>query len=567
MSALSATTASPRSAPPEPKPRWRSNFAALLALLFAAVLCRIPVLINAGGVHADAAIIGLQAQHILRGEWSWFIWGTNYQGSVDPLLVALGFAIGGATPLTLMLVPLVGHLLLLGFTFATLRRHLTLALACAATLPVVFTPQAINGVALYAPRQWAITLVIAAIWLLDGAGELRRALPRYALGAALGGFALYLDLFAAQFIPALGLFALACCYDSWPARSIVARRVGSCAAGLACSLVALALSRLAVIASPNSVKGGALSVEQLRRNATLLWEQSLPWLLSYGIYIPGAQLYPARWQPPALFALIQVAGAALLIVGIAWGGIALIRGHEDWRPGAYAARFIARRQPWPAYRLGAFGCLVAATSLVGFLASSSPVDMWAARYLAPIIWAAPFALVPAARSLGTRRFLPALAPYVVAAAVGGWLSFGTYVQGPLPVQDPRGAAMEEAQLGAALRSRGVAYAAAQYWLAYRLTFLWNEAPIVVPLDPHDDRYHPYRHAYAEAATIAYLFDTTDPRADAASCEASLRATGGRYERVTVANFTALVWSRGAGVPDAAGCVAATAQQSAPSAKK
>lgn len=566
MPALSATTANPRSALPEPKLRWPVNLASLLALLLAAILCRIPALLNAGGVHADAAIIGLQARHILRGEWSWFVWGTNYQGSVDPLLVALGFALGGATPLALMLVPLVGHLLLIAFTFATLRRHLSLALACAATLPVVFTPQAVNGVALYAPRQWAITLIAAAIWALDGAGGSHRPLPRYALGAALGGLALYLDLFAAQFILALGLFALACCLDGWPAWSVVARRIGANAVGLACGLAVLALSRLAVTTSPNSVKGGTLSVEQLRRNVALLWEQCLPWLLGYGVYIPGAQLHPARWQPPAAFALVQVAGALLLVAGILWGSFAFIVRY-GWRPNGGNIPFTSRRLSWPIRRLGLLGGLVALTSLVGFLVSSSPVDMWAARYLAPIVWAAPFALAPAAHSLGARRFLPALAPYVIAAAVGGWLSFGPYVQGPLPVRDPRGVATEEAQLGAALRARGVEYAAAQYWLAYRLTFLWHEAPIVVPLDPTTDRYPPYRHAYEEAPIIAYLFDTTDPRADAASCEASLRATGGRYERVTVANFTALVWSRGAGVPDAAGCAAATAQQSVPSAKK
>ncbi len=540
-------------APPSPTPQRTTvrDLAALAALALAAILFRLPALLNARGVHADAAIVGLQAQHILRGERSWFIWGTNYQGVPDAALVALGFAIGGATPLTLMVVPLVGHLLLLSLTFATVRRHLSLSLAIAATLPLVFTPQAINGVILYPPRQWAITCVIAAIWALDGAGASRRPLPRYALGAALGGFALYLDFFAAQFVPALGLFALACCLDGRPARSLALRRAGSCLGGGLVGLAAVALSRLAVTPSPNSVRGGALSLGQLRRNAALLWDQCLPWLLGYGVYIPGAGLYPDRWQPPAAFAIIQIAGAFLLVAGIAWGGLAIF----------------ARQAPWPARRLGAFGGLVAATSIAGFLVSRSPQDMWAARYLAPIVWAAPFALVPTARALGARRCLPVLAPYIVAAAVGGWLSFGPYVQGPLPVRDARGVAAEEATLGAALRARGVTHAAAQYWLAYRLTFLWNEAPIVVPLDPATDRYHPYHHAYEEAAIVAYIFDTTDPRAAIAPCAESLRAAGGRPERLTVAPFTALISRRGAGIADPPGCAAATAQQSAPSAKK
>ena len=41
-------------------------------LLVAAVVARLPALINARGVNSDAAVVGLQAMHILRGEWSWF---------------------------------------------------------------------------------------------------------------------------------------------------------------------------------------------------------------------------------------------------------------------------------------------------------------------------------------------------------------------------------------------------------------------------------------------------------------------------------------------------------------
>src|SRR6476619_3263476 len=58
------------------------NILVLVSLLLMAVLFCLPALINASGVHADAATVGLQAEHILRGEWSWFIWGTDYQGAI-----------------------------------------------------------------------------------------------------------------------------------------------------------------------------------------------------------------------------------------------------------------------------------------------------------------------------------------------------------------------------------------------------------------------------------------------------------------------------------------------------
>lgn len=536
----------PLSARPSPGPT------ALLALLWTlAVLGQVPALLNAAGAHADATIVGLQALHLLRGEWAWFIWGTNYQSSLDAFLIALGFAITGPQPLTLMLVPLSGHLLLIALVFGTLRRHLTLLAAGVATLPVVFTPIPINGVILYPPRQWAITVVIAAVWLLDGASRARRPLPRLALGSALAVLALYLDLFTLQFLPALGFLALACCGDAAPPRPVLRRRLLACALGGFGGGLGVALSRLAVTPGVNTVEANALSFATVRRNAALLWDQCLPLLLSMRIYIPGAHLYPDLWRPSPPFFALQLLGALIFIAGLAYGGVAIG----------------VQRLPWPSRRLGAFGALVAATTLVGFLLSSSPRDLWAARYLAPILWAAPFALVPAARILGGRRLLVALAPYLLATIVGSWLSFGPYVQGVRPVRDARGTATEELALGAALRARGVHYGAAQYWLAYRLTFLWQETPIVVPFDPGTDRYAPYRAAYAAAPVVAYIFAADEVRTAPAPCEAWLRAAGGRYERVRVAGFTAFIWWREAGAGEATGCVAAIPQQSAASVKK
>ena len=533
-----------------PLARLARGAAIPLFLCALAIAGQFPALYNAAGAHADATIVGLQALHILRGEWSWFIWGTNYQSALDALLVALGFAITGPRPLTLLLVPLCGHLLLIGLTFATLRRHLAPLAATAATLPVVFASVALNGVILYPPRQWAITAIIAAVWLLDGASRARRSPIRLALGSGLALVALYLDLFTLQFLPALGFLALACSFDGRPDRPLLLRRLAACALGAVVGAGIVALSRLAIVPGPNMVEAGALSLATLRRNAALLWEVCLPLLLGVRVYIPGARLYPDRWQPPALFAAIQLVGALLFVAGIVVGGVALP----------------LRRIPWPLRRLGAFGALVAATTIAGFLLSPSPIDLWAARYLAPLIWAAPFALAPAARLLGGRRFLLALAPYALATIVGSWLSFGPYVQGPRPVHAARGVDGAGA-LGAALRARGVEYGAAQYWLAYRLTFLWRESPIVVPTDPYSDRYAPYRRGYEAAPVVAYIYATDGLRGSAEPCEGWLRETGARYERVTTAGFVALLWWRDGSTGEATGCVAAIPQQSAPSAKK
>jgi len=54
-----------------------------LLLVVVSVLARLPALVNARGVNSDAAVVGLQAMHILHGEWSWFLWGAGYQASFD----------------------------------------------------------------------------------------------------------------------------------------------------------------------------------------------------------------------------------------------------------------------------------------------------------------------------------------------------------------------------------------------------------------------------------------------------------------------------------------------------
>ena len=172
-----------------------------------------------------------------------------------------------------------------------------------------------------------------------------------------------------------------------------------------------------------------------------------------------------------------------------------------------------------------------------------PAVFLSARYLAPIIWLAPFTLAPAVHALGVRAFGVAVAPFVLAVGLGGWLAFSPYVQGGAPVRDPRGVAVDEAALATALRAEGVRYAAAQYWLAYRLTFLFDEDPVVVPLDPKEDRYRPYRDGFDAAPVVAYVFHPSEPRATPEPMEEQLRNGGVPYRRLEIDGFTVLIARR------------------------
>jgi hypothetical protein len=100
--------------------------------------------------------------------------------------------------------------------------------------------------------------------------------------------------------------------------------------------------------------------------------------------------------------------------------------------------------------------------------------------------------------------------------------------------------VEEEALAAELRAQGVRYAAAQYWLSYRLGFLFHEDPVVVPLDAAADRYRPYRDMFERSPRAALR---PDPGARPEPVEAELKQAGERYRRLEVSGFTILIVER------------------------
>lgn len=70
---------------------WLIGVAAVGLLLKAWLL-----LMGAFPFHADEAIVGLMARHILQGHWPVFFYGQAYMGSLDATLVALAFRLSGS---------------------------------------------------------------------------------------------------------------------------------------------------------------------------------------------------------------------------------------------------------------------------------------------------------------------------------------------------------------------------------------------------------------------------------------------------------------------------------------
>jgi hypothetical protein len=510
-----------------------------LLVLAASIAFRLPPLLNAAGTNSDAAVVGLQAMHLLRGEWSPFLWGSGYQTSVDGLVAALLFAVTGPSPLGLMASTLAGHVVLTWLSYDMIRRALPgkdCALAALCVLPLVFVPDPVHTYVLYPPRQASLTLAFLALWLVQGAfeqGASRSPRARFAIGGAVASLAVYADPYALLLLPAQGLLALLASLDRSTATSAgaptsdrtaaeLARRLGAWGAGLAAGALPYVWLRRHPLATHGQT---SLTLDVARHNLELLGDPCGPWLLSTKVWAAEHMSDYQPWRTGAAWHAFQLVAAALLLVGLASG----------------AALVATKRLPWSLRRLGVVGAAMVPVTVGGFLVSPMVMDQFSSRYLAAILLFAPLCLAPAAALLGRRRFALALAPYLLSAAVSGWVSYRPFALSVHP-----NLAVDE-RLGAALRERDVRYAVADYWASYRLTFAWRENPTVVPTNEVEDRYRPYRERFEAAPVVAYIHDAFRSRERLDEVEARIKRGETPfepvYERFEMENFTVLMLRR------------------------
>jgi hypothetical protein len=101
-------------------------------------------------------------------------------------------------------------------------------------------------------------------------------------------------------------------------------------------------------------------------------------------------------------------------------------------------------------------------------------------------------------------------------------------------------AVEERALQNELRTLGIHAAAADYWLSYRLSLLFNEDPVLANIDGWE-RMPAYRAAFDRAPLRALVFHPSIPQTPASRYEARLRSRGIRFEELKVADFTVLIY--------------------------
>jgi 4-amino-4-deoxy-L-arabinose transferase-like glycosyltransferase len=91
----------------------------LFIILALTLVARIMLLASASvSFHADEAVVGLMARHMLAGERPTFFYGQAYMGSLDAGLIALGFRLLGDSVLTIRIVQSALYLLVVASGFA-----------------------------------------------------------------------------------------------------------------------------------------------------------------------------------------------------------------------------------------------------------------------------------------------------------------------------------------------------------------------------------------------------------------------------------------------------------------
>lgn len=492
----------------------------LAFVLAISIVYRWPRLANPTDLHSDSAVVGLQAMHILRGEWSPFLWGSGYQTSVDSVIAAAFFAVLGPTPLALRLSTFLGFLALTSLVYATLRRHVTGLAAAVLVLPLVFTPSPVHTYVFSPPRQAALTLVFLSVFLFDAVEGNRRPALFSSLGAATLGFACFADPYALLFVPSIASVAVPAVLSGDRARrpSLLFHTFLGGAIGLA--------PFLWVLGRADSTHGVlSLTARQVSHNFGLFVHDCFPFLLSTKIYAPSVSGDWLPWNGPRWFRVIQVSGAVAFVGAVLSGGALAVSGR--------ATRAVAR--------FGALGSSMLPVAVCGFLLSVMPVDQFSARYLVAILLTAPFALAPVCELLGPRRSALVIFPYLVASAVGGFLGYGREGDELGPVADvPR----DDDALLAALRVRGVRYGLADYWAAYRLTFLSREGFVVAPWHESQDRYPPYRALVAGSGVAAYVYDPLESL-ESLDARRALFASGETeyspdFETLRIGRYTAFI---------------------------
>lgn len=513
-------------------PAWKSPWRILLLIVGAAALAR-GLLLASGTVsfHADEAIVGLMARHILAGERPTFFYGQAYMGSLDAWIIAFGFRLLGESVLTIRLVQSALYLLVVAVGSAVSWR---LTRSRAALL--------VSGLLLAIPTPNTALYTTAT---LGGYNEV----------LLLGGLVLWLGFDVAEHWPGArlkwGLLGLAAGIGWWThgLTVIYALPVGM--------LILLKLWR-----SPNRAR----MIPYLLIGLTGFVIGSAPWW-SFDLATGGAAISTfLRSQQGGSFAGIGIPyvppeqrALGLILVGIpALMGMRFPWSGEYFAPVAgLMALGITGAAVWRAARRGdalAGGGRLLTVGMLGgfaviFVASTFGADP-TGRYFLPLnlplaILAGSLVEAVGRAGRGRRALAGGMAVLLIGYGVAGQISAGSQPPGFTTQFDPVSHLPNDydAELMAFLEANDLQHGYTNYWIAFRLAFLSGERlqySAALPYkddlsyNPADNRYPAYADAADGAERVAFITSGL-PALDARLSE-MFRAEGLRYQQQTIGPY-------------------------------
>jgi 4-amino-4-deoxy-L-arabinose transferase-like glycosyltransferase len=458
--------------------------------------------------NADEAVVGLMARHILQGHKPIFFYGQVYMGSLDPLLVALGFAVFGQKVLVIRLVQLLLYLGTVLTTMQLARRIFNSTLA-----------------AIIAGLLMAIPTVNVTLYTTVSLGGYGEAL-------LIGNLLLLLTLRIVD-NPT----------ENWP----------YAAWGILAGLGFWTFGLTIVYSLPGAIVIGWVVVRRLKSRSGLMGVFSLligaiagaapliVWLIFNDPELLAKELTGsaiAGASPNNLIAVIGAHGFNLLLLGslVIWG----IRPPWEVRwlalpllPFAFAFWLVVMvhgllklREAAPERLARWLLAGVTCTLLTGFVISPFGADP-SGRYFLPL--AVVMALGAADLLMGSKTRLHNPWGSVLLVGVLAFNLWGTIESAK---RNPPGLTTQfdavtqidhsfDQQLIAFLENESEARGYANYWVAYPLAFLSQERLIYIPRLPYhldfrytnrDNRYQPYTQTVVTSPSAAYI-TTNHPELD------------------------------------------------------
>lgn len=312
---------------PRPPSWWRSRRVQLTACLLLAVAVRLVVLLRSHGMmDSDEAVLGIQAEQILRGAHPIYFAGQSYMGSWDAYLLAPLIALFGPSAWVLHSLTLAESLLLVPLLAALARRLFGQSAFLPAALLAAFCPLYVTAGELRTLGGYVETLVLGAALLLAVEiarrwSDHRSTTRLWLLAGLLAGLGLWIDVLIVYYIAAAVLWLAPLALRRWraatvatdkPARSRAALTslgaLGASALGAAPAIVYAATHQLANVTLYLSPQAASAGADPLRRGAAAYL------LTSAAPRVAGAYLNWFKPDAPHLVKAVVYALAAGLAV-------------------------------------------------------------------------------------------------------------------------------------------------------------------------------------------------------------------------------------------------------------